>query len=146
VYVIPFQLNAREYSIFVVLQEEGLKRIRAYDPAQVNVQALGPAFTHLRLKDIHVGYATDSEIREVLRLAELGRVQDGLKWLSRGFEFKPEFIHRGEHPAGSVIEVFYGEPKERFCRDLVIVLVKPEFGDHDGPPLSLKRKPGEPAQ
>ena len=41
--VIPFQINANEYSIFVALGDDNIGRIRVYDPAQVEIGKLGLA-------------------------------------------------------------------------------------------------------
>lgn len=99
-FVIPFQVNATEYSIFVALQDDSLARMKEYDPAEVNLNKLG--FEKLKLKDVIIGYATDADFQECMKLANGGDVRILLRRLSRGFLFRPE------------------------------------AGDYDGPPLSLK--------
>jgi len=105
--VIPFQLNDREYSVFVMLQDDNLERIRIYDPAEVQINKLGERFQKLKLKDVIIGYGTDDDQRKVLELCGAGQPREALKYLSRGFAFRPD------------------------------------QGDHDFGPLSLKTKPGE---
>jgi hypothetical protein len=97
-YVIPFQLNASQYSVFIVLQEENLERIRQYDPAEVSlakVHELQPQrFEGLKLKDVLIGYGTDADVREALHLLATGAVRQGLQLLSRGFRYRPD---AGDH-------------------------------------------------
>jgi hypothetical protein len=107
--LIPFQINAREYNVFIALDDQSLERIGAYDPAQVQAQEMGGAFRHLKLKTVLVGYANEEDVQRVLKIIRRdGDPREALQFLSRGFEFRPD-----------------------------------DKGDHDGPPLSLKTKPGE---
>lgn len=105
--VIPFSLNHREYSVFVALDDDGMGRIKQYDPAQVDFSTMPAEFHNKHLSKVIVGYATAADIQYILKLSHEGRMGEGLEYLSRGFAFKPE------------------------------------LGDHDGPPLSLKREDGE---
>jgi len=93
-FVIPFQINQREYSIFIALQHDNLERIAAYDPAEVQMDKIPLKFARLRLKDILIGYSTEDELRQVLQLLEAGQSRDALKLLARGFAFKP---NAGDH-------------------------------------------------
>lgn len=105
--VIPFSLNTREYSVFVALDDDGMGRIKQYDPAQVDFATMPPEFRNKRLSKVIVGYATAEDIQHILKLSNEGKMGEGLEYLSRGFAFRPD------------------------------------AGDHDGPPLSLKGHDGE---
>lgn len=107
-YVLPFQTTPEEYSIFVLLDDEGIERIKAYDPAQVDVAktlAGMPVRPGQRLMHIIIGYANQEDMKHVLELFQQGLRAEALKFLSRGFEFRPD------------------------------------LGDHDGPYVTLLRKP-----
>jgi hypothetical protein len=88
--VIPFEINAQEFNMFVVLENDNLERMKLFDPAQVDLSKLSGNFRHKRLNTLIVGYGTAEDIQRVLALAKEGKVQDGLKYLSRGFAFRPE--------------------------------------------------------
>ena len=105
--VIPFSLNAREYSIFVALQDDNVDRMKQYDSAQVDVSAMPPEFRHKRLMKVIVGWATTEDIQHVIALGLDDKGAEALQYLSRGFEFRPD------------------------------------KGDYDGAPLSVKPKTGE---
>lgn len=96
--VIPFAIGATEYSVFIVLQDENIERIKDYDPAEVpNVSRLPSELQELRLKDVLVGYATDEDVAFIERCAREGRPADGLRHLSRGFRYRPD---HGDHDRG----------------------------------------------
>lgn len=102
--VLPFQINAREYSVIMAFDEEGLGRIRQYDPGELHLYTLGPPWTLLKLKDVIVTYCTASDLDRVLELCRAGDTRAACRWLTRGFKFRPE------------------------------------EGDHDQPPVSLKKE------
>jgi hypothetical protein len=77
-----------------VLESDNLDRIKLFDPAQVELSKLPGEFRHKRLHTVIVGYGTAEDIQRVLALANEGKVADGLKYLSRGFQFQPE---QGDH-------------------------------------------------
>jgi hypothetical protein len=84
-YTVPFQINSREYSIFIVLEDENIERMKAYDPAQLNLITMGPHWKHLRIRDIHVGYAAAADIKLVTDLIQDNKAAEALAFLSRGF-------------------------------------------------------------
>ncbi len=87
---VPFAIDDKHYSVFVVLEDENLERMRAYDPAELVLSKVEGNFPGKRLKDIVIGYATAADVAEVLRLANDGKPREALKYLSRGWAFKPE--------------------------------------------------------
>lgn len=89
--VIPFQVTQTEYSVFVVLRDHNLDRIRDYDPAEFPVAITHtPWVTNLRLKDVLIGYATPDDWREVERLSRYGEITDALRLLTRGYRYRPD--------------------------------------------------------
>jgi len=82
--VMPFQVNPLEYMLLVLLKDDNVDRIRQYNPAEINLEALDSLFHSLKLKEIHVSYA--DEVDETV-LHDLARAQDIgaiLKHFSRG--------------------------------------------------------------
>jgi hypothetical protein len=90
VYIIPFQVSETEYSVFLVLNDGNIDRIKAYDPAEFAPEKVGKEFYPFKLKNIVVGYCTDEEERELKTLRDYRAVQTFLRRLSRGFKYKPE--------------------------------------------------------
>jgi hypothetical protein len=43
----PFRVGGGEFSVFVVLEAENLDRMKANDPAQINVWKMGEPYTRL---------------------------------------------------------------------------------------------------
>ena len=93
-YTIPLQVSPLHYSLFVILTDENLERIKNYDPAEVVtkeiVKALGPPFDWLTLRDIVITYATADEVPVVDRLLTEKKVDEALKLLTRGYRFRPD--------------------------------------------------------
>lgn len=94
--VIPFRYDVVSYSVFVVLSDENLTRLREYDPAEVTVDKLGPPWASMRLKDVIIAYATARELEALTHLRTDGEVRRALMDLSRGFKFRPD---RGDSDA-----------------------------------------------
>jgi hypothetical protein len=78
----------------IILQDGNIERMRAYDPVEVPLSMLPSNYAGLRLKDVTVTYATDEDIKEMERLAQQGEIRDALRYLTRGFRFRPD---RGDH-------------------------------------------------
>jgi hypothetical protein len=72
-FVLPFSIDPETYSIFVVLDDENLSRIKEYDPAEVVTKLFGPPWTGRKVKDIVITYATEAERVQVLALCEQGK-------------------------------------------------------------------------
>ena len=87
---IPFKISQRHYSIFVILEEDNLKRLKDYDPAEIVLSNFPEEWKSLQLKDIIIGYANEKDKTTVNAFFEQGEPEKALRYLSRGFKFKPE--------------------------------------------------------
>lgn len=87
-YTIPFMVSATHFSLMIVLLQEGIDRIRAYDPAEVPLKEIPPMPG--TLKDIIITYATPEEMQTVIQLTKAGKGFDALRLLTRGYRFRPE--------------------------------------------------------
>jgi len=92
--LIPFQINENEYNIFCALQIDNLERIQKYDPAQIQPHKLGKEWDALKLNTVLIGFANNRDLQRVQAWVAAGQPDEALKYLSRGFEFKPE---QGDH-------------------------------------------------
>jgi hypothetical protein len=102
VLMIPFSDEPGTYKLFIVLEDDNIERIHEADPAQISFPV--PGWESERLVLILVGYANAGDRNRVLQYVQENRPMDALKYLSRGFQFRPE------------------------------------RGDYDGPPTSLRAK------
>jgi hypothetical protein len=93
----PVQVSQGEYALFVVLEDDNIVRMKEYDPAEVDLHKLGPPWNKLRLRTVIVGYlAPGEDTKEFHRLIGEGRPKAAIRYLNRGFRFRPE---RGDHDA-----------------------------------------------
>ena len=90
--VIPLQVSETAYSIIVLLEDDNLERIKAYDPAEITIRKLG--LSHLRLQDVVIGYATAQEAAQVAAIRDRAEIPELLKKLSRGYQYRPD---KGDH-------------------------------------------------
>lgn len=88
--MIPFQVGADEYSVFVILEAENVRRMAENDPAQINVWKMPDEFTRLKLRDVIISTPSPEDIAEAVLLIRSGKSQQALEFLSRGFKFKPK--------------------------------------------------------
>lgn len=93
-YTIPFQVSPTEFSVFVVMRDENIDRIKAYDPAEVRSEKFGLPWVHLKLKDVIIGYCTAEEEVEIKAITSPEQTVEMLKKLSRGWAYRPE---AGDH-------------------------------------------------
>lgn len=91
-FAIPFQLNELEYSVFIILENENLERLKEYDPAELSVRKFIVHIPpHLKLRDIIIGYATPTDLEKIKEMAQADEKPTKiLQYLSRGFRFRPE--------------------------------------------------------
>jgi len=89
-FVIPVRISATQYSLAIVLQDDNITRIKAYDPAELSIRKMGAPWNTLSLKDIMILYATAEEEKRTFALMEAGDVRGALRLLSRGFKFRPD--------------------------------------------------------
>jgi hypothetical protein len=93
--VIPFQVSKTQYSVYVGFDDEGIDRMKAYDPGELTMNKLPPAFRALELKDVIVGYCSEADFTRVQQMMiEDGNPVRALRHLTRGFKFRPD---AGDH-------------------------------------------------
>ncbi len=90
-FVVPFRVSSTEFSIFILLQDENLERMKEYDPAEVTVDkiVIGSDFHGLSVKDILLGYGTNDDLITATELIQGGEHIKALRFLSRGFKYRP---------------------------------------------------------
>lgn len=93
-FLIPFQISKDSYNIFAVLCDDNIERIHGYDPAQIDIAKMGPEWSRLRLNVVLIGYATPDDVTQMTEMIQAGRAPEALKYLSRGFAFRPD---KGDH-------------------------------------------------
>lgn len=102
-YTIPFRVSFTQFSVVVVLTEGNLTRMRVYDPAEVDIQAIragsGPPYTELELADVIICFGTEADITEMTRLITAGQWMEALRYITRGYRFRPEV---GDGPAPTI--------------------------------------------
>lgn len=88
--IIPFMVDEGHFNIFVVLEDENLRRMKAYDPAQFALDKLPGEWRSRKLNVVIIGYATPADLAHVKHLADAGVPDAVLVFLSRGFAFRPD--------------------------------------------------------
>jgi len=87
--VIPLVCGEAEMDICIVLEDENLQRIRAYDPAEVVRSAMGPWADHA-IRNVIVTYATPADMVTVNILMEQQSIGAAMQYLARGFRYRPD--------------------------------------------------------
>jgi hypothetical protein len=86
---IPMALeNEESYVLFIIMRQSNIDRIKAYDPAVIDLDFMPRDFKRLDLSSIQLLYASDEEMEELKSHPE--QAPEMLKRLSRGFAFRPE--------------------------------------------------------
>lgn len=88
--LIPCESKDGTLDLWVILLDANVGRIKAYDPAEVNVDKLPPPYKGLPIKSIMICYATDDEAAKVMALIRAGRLKDALRLVSRGWVYRPD--------------------------------------------------------
>ena len=100
--VMPFQVNPLEYMLLVLLKDDNVDRIRQYNPAEINLEALDSLFHTLKLKEIHISYADEADDAVLHDLARAQDVRAIVKHFSRGlragFQFKKDLYNQDSPP------------------------------------------------
>lgn len=76
------------YVLFVILAQGNIDRIKAYDPAEIHFDAMPIEFNRLDLKAVHIMYASDDEIKEIMD--NPNDVPKLIKKLARGWQYRPD--------------------------------------------------------
>jgi len=85
--VIPVGVDQKSYSLFVILEDSNIDRIKKYDPAEVTVDKIGSSWSTLKIKDVVIMYASQEEVMEISQSRNPIAL---LRKLSRGFVYRPE--------------------------------------------------------
>ena len=84
------QVSTNEYSVFLVMGESNVQRIKEWDPAVFSPLKLGHPWNSMKLRDVVIMYASPGEIELLDQVKSLEQLKDYLRLLSRGFKFRPD--------------------------------------------------------
>lgn len=91
---IPMQSGPNEFVVHLILGNENIERLKAYDPAEFLIGHLPPPYRTWTLKGVMLMYATPEEQQRLQQIGDVDRLIAELKQLSRGWTYKPE---QGDH-------------------------------------------------
>lgn len=95
-----------DVDLLIVLGDDSIERIAAYDPFEVNWGDFPKEYSMRRPHCIGVGYATEEEMGTIQQLVTEGRKEEAFALVTRGFKYQPE---RGDHDFGPIV---IGQPTE----------------------------------
>jgi hypothetical protein len=77
--------------VWVVLEDENLNRIKAYDPAEIIKASMGP-YADLAIRNVIIAYATEEDKQHITRILRTGQADfsEVGRFLSRGFAYRPD--------------------------------------------------------
>lgn len=90
---IPVIVSEDSYDLFIILEEENVVRMKAYDPPEILTTALPTECLARKVNNIVLMYATDRDLTAVIAACAVGDVRTALRILSRGYQWRPD---RGE--------------------------------------------------
>lgn len=122
--IVPFKVSDAQYSLYVILEPENIDRIWQHDPAEVTLNKLPAPWSEMKLKDVVISFATPSDMEEVHRLLAANKPQDALRFLSRGFRYRPD--------ASDSDEQYKPEPKPKTSETEIEVHVRKKSDDPEG--------------
>jgi hypothetical protein len=100
VLVIPFAIDARRYSVYVGFDDEGMERLKAYDPGELVLKQLGEPWISRELKDVLIGYCSPADFAKIQEIiAETNNPGEALLYLTRGWKYRPD---AGDHDFGPI--------------------------------------------
>jgi hypothetical protein len=87
--------------LLIVLDEQSIERIRAYDQAEVLWGQLPHEYSARRPNCIGIGFATTEELNEIERLSATDEnwKEKAYALVTRGFKFQPD---KGDHDFGPI--------------------------------------------
>ena len=92
---IPFQTSKTNYSMFIVIQQDNVDRMKQNDPIHINIsRRFPPEWSDLPVSDIHIAYASEEDMLTIMELMNRRDLKGAFNFLSRGFKFQPE---KGDH-------------------------------------------------
>lgn len=90
-FLIPMRRSAEHYDLIVIYDDKAFERMRAHDPAQVNLSMIGEPWTSLKLRQIWETHESAEDTKKVIDMIRAGgQTQAVLKFLFRGFEYRPD--------------------------------------------------------
>lgn len=94
--LLPLQVDARHYVLYIGFDDGEFDRLRAYDPGELYLEKLGEPWTRLELQRIFIGYCNAADLLEVQRLTQPPnpRPRAAIQYLMRGWRYRPEV---GDH-------------------------------------------------
>src|SRR5262245_5640908 len=87
---IPYRLNEDEYNVCLILEDENVARIKDHDPAELIISYLPEEWRQLRLNTVIITYASGGDLLEMRKLLDAGEIKQALRFLCRGFRFRPD--------------------------------------------------------
>jgi len=87
---IPAIVSEHDYDLFVILQDDNIARIKTYDPAEILTASFPQSHQARKIRNVVIMYATEKEVAKVIAMCEAGDLNNALKYLSRGWVFRPE--------------------------------------------------------
>jgi hypothetical protein len=87
---LPVIVNERCYDLFIILQDDNIERMKAYDPAELITANFAERFTDRNIRTIVMMYGTKADISRFTTMCQAGDVRGALRYLARGFKFRPE--------------------------------------------------------
>lgn len=88
--VIPAQFSPSEYHLFVVLDDDGVERMRLHDPGEIPLGSLSDPFKDLVLRKFVLCYASDEEMERIAEWAKQGKLDKIIKLLTGGWRYRPD--------------------------------------------------------
>ncbi len=93
-FLIPIAKSTQQNVLLVVLEEENLTRLRAYDPGEVNLTKLPAPWCDKRFDQIQICYIAEADRAQLFALLQSGNVGEAVRMLVRGWTYRPE---EGDH-------------------------------------------------
>lgn len=90
-FTIPIQTIDGRYDLFVIADDETMDRMKEHDPATIELLKLGHPWNTMKVRCVHLMYATQEEIDKlVLKSDTAVKLKATLKILRRGWKCRPE--------------------------------------------------------
>jgi hypothetical protein len=103
---IPVIVSEDYYDLFIILEEENIRRMKTYDPAELLTTNLPVEFITRKVNNIVLMYATADDLKRVTAACAMNDVSGALRILSRGFQWRPD---RGDKNESSGYEPDLGD-------------------------------------
>lgn len=101
---IPVILSDEYYDLFLIMEEDIVLQMKAYDPPEISTLQLPVEFLSRKVNNIVLMYATSEDLERVSAACDAGNLQGALRILSRGYGWRPD-SGNAEHAEGSSDEM-----------------------------------------